>query len=243
MSKTAIIYSGQARTFAQLWENHRWHVWRKFTDPHFFISVEADMQAEDMKILFDQIREPRRVFMETVTQPTIVEPVINSVISGWKPSSSPQAILRQLWSLNRAYQFFQDVVTTSEGMSLDEFDTVIRIRPDTHFIRLDFPKYDGLHENVAFTPWWSRWGGVNDRFAILGSKAAKSYFTTYQKLEGLFAQGAPLHPETLVHASLETDDVLMAPLSTEFRTLRLNGSMTPFDPTEIDIADYARSRP
>lgn len=243
MSKTAIIYSGQARTFSQLWENHRWHVWRKFTDPHFFISVEDDMQAGGMKILFDRIRGPRRVFMETVTQPTIVEPVINPVISGWKPSSPPQAILRQLWSLNRAYQFFQDVVTNSEGMDLSEFDTVIRIRPDTHFIRLDFPKWIVPITTTAFTPWWSRWGGVNDRFAVLGSRAAKSYFTTYQKLEALFAQGAPLHPETLVHASLQADDVDMRSLSTEFRTLRLNGSMTPFDPTEVDIADYARSRP
>lgn len=237
MSKTAIIYAGQARTFKQLWENHNWHVWKKFSDPHFFISVEDDAQAQDM-VLIRKKYPAEKVFFETHVQPTIVEPTINPVISGWKPSSTPQAILRQLWSLNHAHEFFR-----KSGVSLGEFDTVVRIRPDTHFIRVDWTKWNEIPVNVAYTPWWSRWGGVNDRFAILGSEAGAHYFQTYQKLERFFAAGAPLHPETLVHASLEDGGIVMGLLSAEFRTIRMNGSMTPFDPTETDIAEYARSRP
>jgi hypothetical protein len=53
------------------------------------------------------------------------------------------------------------------------------------------------------------------------------------------ANGAPLHPETLIAESLR--DYYVLPLTAEFNSLRMDGTMTPFDPTVIDIADYARS--
>ena len=44
---------------------------------------------------------------------------------------------------------------------------------------------------------------MNDRFAILGARAAEAWFTTYARLGELLALGCPLHQESLVAASLE----------------------------------------
>src|SRR5690606_40937404 len=77
---------------------------------------------------------------------------------------------------------------------------------------------------MALTPWWGRFGGVNDRFAILGYHAACAYFTTYSRAQAFLESGCPLHPESLIKASLEAagcrfDDTL----DVSFSTLRANG--------------------
>jgi ABC-type cobalamin/Fe3+-siderophores transport system ATPase subunit len=78
-----------------------------------------------------------------------------------------------------------------------------------------------------------------DRLAVMNEHAAELYFTTFTRLDKMLADGAPLHPETLIAESLQS--FFVRPLVAEFNSLRMDGTMTPFDPTVIDIADYARS--
>lgn len=37
---TAILISGQLRTFAETYLNQKWQVYRHFADPYFFITVQ-----------------------------------------------------------------------------------------------------------------------------------------------------------------------------------------------------------
>lgn len=229
--RTAVIYSGQARSFAQVFPNQYWHVLRKLENPEFFVSVAKDDNADAMIRLYERF-DPAVVHIEHVEQPQIPEPPDEPAhLSGYARSVSKQAILRQLWALNRGWGFYQE---KKNGGA--EYDVVVRIRPDLRFMRFEMPL-----SPFVYTPWWSRWGGVNDRLAVMNEDAAEQYFTTFTRLDKMLADGAPLHPETLIAESLKS--FFVRPLVAEFHSLRLDGTMTPFDPTVIDIADYARSKP
>lgn len=234
--KTAIIYTGQARTFEQVIANQYWHVLRKFPDPQFFVSIENDDQAGDMEKLYGYF-PAERVHIQYVSQPQIPEPRLDPQwLAMYPPSSPPQAILRQLWALREGWRLAYSLTQRWD-------DTiVVRLRPDLAFYRFDPPQFESVKANDCLTPWWARWGGVNDRFAIMGFKAAWHYFNTFEKLTQLGAENCPLHPETLVAASLEFGGVNSLPtLGTEFATIRLDGSVVAPSITVIDEVEYARS--
>jgi hypothetical protein len=233
--RTAVIYSGQARSFAQVFPNQYWHVLRKLKNPEFFVSVAKDDNADAMIRLYERF-DPAVVHIEHVEQPQLAEPPDDPAhLSGYPRNASKQAILRQLWALNRAWQFYREKMNWEAN-----YDIVVRLRPDLRFMRFEMPLAPFVYTPFVYTPWWSRWGGVNDRLAVMNEFAAERYFTTFTRLSETLADGAPLHPETLIAESLRGFSA--HPLVAEFNSLRLDGTMTPFDPTVIDIADYAKSK-
>ena len=159
-------------------------------------------------------------------------------------SVHPQAILRQLWHLARVWEFFKAKAQAARDTipadgSVEGYAQVIRMRADNYFrsfrpawpisprIKAHFllnPNSQGVavidsdkeyERKVALTPFWGRFGGVNDRFAVLGETAAQAYFTTFSRIGELLAKNYPLHPERLVYASLiesgcTVDDTLHA---------------------------------
>lgn len=237
---TAVIYSGEARTFAQTFPNQWFHVLRKLENPVFFVSVADDPQADDMLRLLERFPE-NRVHFEKVQQPTLPEPAPDPQwLAMYPPSATPQAILRQLWALERAWKF---AVLTSNEKKLDAPMAIIRLRPDLAFARFEMPKIGMAW--TCYTPWWARWGGVNDRVAVMDYEAACAYFNTYSCVKGLMERGCPLHPETLIHESLKRSGVAdgLHQLATEFSTIRLDGTVVPPSITTIDSIEYARTQP
>lgn len=226
-----VIYSGQARTFKQTVNSHWFRLLRHLNNPTVIVSVAADEQATDMGILERLIDH---VHMEFVQQPTVKEPeVMPGMLGMYPPSTDAQGILRQLWSLNRAWEFAQEKVDVAL------FDRVIRIRPD---LALDRVVLHGMIlPQDCYTPWWACWGGVNDRLAFMGPKAAPHYFGTWKNLDHLISNGCPLHPETLIASSLRRGYVdTYRTLEAEFVTLRLDGSVVPMSITATDLAYYRR---
>lgn len=229
--KTVVILSGQIRSFSDCLASQRWQVYRRLTRPVFFVSCAKDEQAKDAEKLRDFYPE---VNIEVVEQPESIPlprwqaPRFPRIAHPYPVSASYDGILKQLWSLNRAWQFAKDAV--SDG------DMVIRIRPDLLFRRFEMPWSNG--HNEAYLPAWSRWGGVNDRFALLGSSAAFWYFSTFQRLQDLCDIGAPLHPESLVMGSLEMGGVkINNTLVADFSTLRINGEFIGPDYQIWDLMD------
>ncbi len=237
--RTAVIYSGHARTFEHVFDNHFFHVLRKLPNPEFFVSVVNDDDAIHM----GRIRErfPTGSFhMETVDQPQIPEPPRDPhLLAGYENSSPIQAILRQFWHLNRAWEFLQ---ITAPDCRSSPFDLVVRIRPDLAFHRFDLERFP--HAQECFSPWWSRWGGMNDRFALMGWDAAFRYFTTFERIAAIQKLlGCPLHPETLLLTSLQAGGIRnYSTLAAEFRTIRKDGSFVLMDPSLSDITTYARNK-
>lgn len=227
--KTLVIYSGQARTFKQTVNSHYFRLLRHLDNPTVVVSVADDEQAGDMKILEKLVDN---VHFEFVTQPTVKEPeVMPGMLGMYPPSTDAQGILRQLWSLNRAWEFATSKVNVSK------YDAVIRIRPDLVLDRVVIPTL--VSPRNCYTPWWACWGGVNDRFAVMAPQAAEAYFTTWKNLDHLISNGCPLHPETLIYESLRMGPVFIhRTLEAEFVTLRLDGSVVPMSVTATDLAHF-----
>jgi hypothetical protein len=249
--KTAIIYSGQARSVSQTWENQFWHL-RHFPNKEIFYSVAKDAQAGDMQLLTEM---PGLVSIagEGVVQPPVESwPEKTAFKCGYPRSTSQEGVLKQIWAWNRAWEFF------CEKANPEDFDVVVRIRPDTAFLRLEVPRLErrwiveggevesGCPDYVCLTPRWAKWGGQQDRFAILGRKAAKAYFTTWQKLPKLREMGCPCHPEQLLDTSLRLDGITpSATLKAEFLTVRLPTKEHPdrwtYEPCDISGVDLMDS--
>lgn len=197
---TAVLISGQTRNFKECLPTLHWHVFRKLVDPVFFVSVADDAQASDIYLLEGYYKN---VFIERVKQPELLEP--NARFAAHAPyalASSIQGVLRQLWHLQRVWEFYLE-----RSIPFTASITFIRCRPDLWFQSFEpFPK---IRQNESQMPWWGRFGGCNDRFAVLGLDAAKAYFTTFSQIDALLKLGCPLHPESLIKASLEEADQLI----------------------------------
>jgi hypothetical protein len=256
--KTALLYSGHARTFAYCAPNHRWMVWRHFKDAHVFASLVDDSDADLFRTRCKSLGVPQdHIHVELVRQPEHIPlpagcPAEGSYIEGqnfmhepYAISVPPQAVLKQLWHLNRVWQFASE--------SVESFDCYVRIRPDLWFHSFTRPDFCGvktidgkikleyeIQPVSAFVPWWGRFGGVNDRFAILGAKAAQAYFTTYRNIEAMIDEGCALHPESLVARGLTygtSGIAVVHKMAVEFSTVRKDGKWRPPEISAGDIAE------
>ncbi len=229
---TAVIISGQMRSFAQTYATQKWHVYRHYPDLHFFVSCVDDAQAESAELLR---KDYEHVHIEHYTDPEL--PPIDPKHEAHAPyanAASSKALMLQHWGNQRAWKFLRGKV----GYFVQGLRTVIRIRPD-NFIHRFSPPLQPLTD-TAFTPWWGRFGGINDRLAVMGQTAAYHYFDTYSKIERLMELGCPFHPESLVRANLQQMGVTInETLQAEFSTHRIAGDPRPHRPPEISASDIA----
>jgi len=260
--KVAILYTGALRSFDKCLPNQIWHVLRHFPGAKFYVATHADEDALKVERLAAFVPPETKVSFEALQQPEMVIPEgcpltwngprSHYMHEPYAISVSPQAVLGQLWMLREGWRLYQE--------SNDPADLIIRIRPDLWFHSFNVPHgipkkmhmagYEGDNRmitigngirEVAFTPWWGRFGGCNDRFALLGAKAAEAYFTTYDHIPAMIAEGAPLHPETLIHYAMKRKGISICDdMAAEFSTLRKNGEMRPPEILASDIAHYAK---
>jgi hypothetical protein len=240
--RTAVLLTGHMRSFERCLPTLHWHVLRHYGDVDLFVSTVADANAGKAALLKEKYPKSRVEIEVIDAQPELPIPPGNS---GWKPglfwshepyaiSVHPQAILRQLWQLQRGWFFLTSTGATKKGKL--PYDVVIRCRPDLYFH--SFAPVIPLR-NVAHSPWWGRFGGVNDRFAVLGLEAAKAYCTAYLQMPELMASGCPLHPESLIKAAVESHGCVNADfLQSEFSTLREDGT---FRPPEAPLSDQVHA--
>jgi hypothetical protein len=261
---TAILISGQLRTFARCWPTQKWHVLRHFSktlsgaevaDPHFFITVQA--QPEWSEILAPLIAEfPGRVHVELKGDPDLSAHLTPELTRAYHQApytntAPAHQLLLQHWYQNECWKHFLKVEPTLPQTNASQFRffNIIRMRADLWFHSFEIPErlagmssknWSIVGDNEAFTPWWGRFGGINDRVAWLGRKAAPYYFNVFEAIPELLAAGCPFHPESLVKANLERGNVsLHETLRAEFSTLRTTGEQRWPEITSVDIAHAA----
>lgn len=249
----AVLLCGQMRTFNFCFASIKWQVLRHLGNCDFFVSTTLDEQTGSVKLL-EQAFPDRRIQTDIVKeQPDVYADLVNQGVipdKDYRPgyfhthephvnSVHPRGWFRQYWQLSRAYKIFRQ--TTKPG----DYDFVVRLRPDLHFQSFEMPDLQAPHAaNTVYTPWWGRWGGVNDRFALMGDKAAHAYFECLDIIPELRRLGAPVHPECLMKASLEYHKVVLIPeLCSEFATIRLNGEVRQPEISNIDLAHLTLRRP
>lgn len=233
--RTAVIITGHLRSFDKCLPTQAWHVFRHFPDASFFVSTVDDADAGKIECLKKLYPKARIEFEAVKEQPVLPVPEgqwIPNRLFGHEPyaiSVEPQSVARQLWQLERGYALYCK-------HAVESADVFIRIRPDLWFHSFQKGGLPFGHSD-CYTPWWGRFGGCNDRFAIMGQVAAIPYFETWNRTPKLLEMGCPFHPESLIRGSLEWAEVgIYDWLQTEFSTLRTDGK---FRPPEINIQDLA----
>lgn len=228
--KTAILISGQMRSFRQCFASQRWHVYRHFEDPEFWVTVQDNPQAESIDLLRAEYG-PERVHVRLLDDPVL--PVSDAVRKGWGEApyanaAPPEKLLLQHW--------YQSEVWGDYLNANNEAELVVRVRAD-----LKFHSFDGGHElNGVSTPWWGKFGGCNDRFAVMDHDCSFAYFSVYDMIEELLEKGCPFHPESLTLGALEESGVShRETLRAEFSTLRMTGEQRWPEITMIDMAHAA----
>lgn len=256
--RTAIIYTGAMRAFDRCIETHNWHVLRHLGEVDFYVSTYKDGTEAQAEIL--RARFPKsRVEIEVMdSQPDCISDLRAKGVplpERWKEGKNythepyaisvhPQAVLRQLWQLEKGWELFERTApaTMTTEKNVPNYDCVVRCRPDLFFHSSKF-RIEKMPLDVALTPWWGRFGGIADRFAILGLVAAEVYFHTYSIVWELMAIGCPLHPESLIYAAMTTVKLpVIDTLRVEFSTMRANGQTRAPEISASDIAHLAASR-
>ncbi len=229
--KTAILISGQMRSFAKCYPTQRWLVYRHYKDPSFFVSCCDDAQADAAELLRNDFEH---VHIERLKDPDDL-PVIPDEAGAHAPygNAAPHRnLMLQHWGNQRVWEFFD------QTENILEFHAVIRMRPDNFFHSFRPPKSVGRFQ--AMVPWWGRFGGCNDRFAVMGISAAFQYFNTYSVIPSLMEMGCPFHPESLVRSAMESNGIeVFDRLRAEFSTLRIDGSRRLPEIMPGDFADIS----
>lgn len=224
--KTAVIITGQARSFKHVFPNQNWYVYRKLINPTFFASVCDDRDADSLKLI--GVKYPLN--LERVKDPVFPEPKNPGAMmfSGYGFGGPVQGFYRQHWSLKRGWEFFKEKADTAE------YDLIVRIRPDLWFQEFIAPRYDEIGVRDCLTPWWSTFSGINDRFAIMGYLAGQSYMTCFDKHAKLFEMGCPMHHETVIRAAMEMDSInVIQRLTTFFLRCRNENGQIGYVPEQI----------
>lgn len=253
--KVAIIFSGHTRTFALCYPTFYWHVERHFPNAQVIFSTVDD---EDYQNCLKANKFPGgwRIGLEEQPSFTFSKEWVKGQPFTHEPhpiSVHPEAVMKQLWQLERAYKLY--IANTEEK---DFADVFIRTRPDLWWQNFETPPLTERIEmldvvgqvksiayqpydvrKICYTPWWGRFGGVNDRFAIMGRDAADAYFMTYSRIDKLRAKGCPLHPESLVKASLEDAGITIYDnMEANFASWRSDGTVRL---PEMKIEDLAHA--
>ena len=237
--KTAILISGHTRSFKWIFDNQCREVFSRFKEPVFFCSVVDDEHGRDIEELKTKFPESD-VFIEYVKeQPDCVKLVGEKIFpkasrnyidtlfkkcmekSKIKPAphASPQTIFSSLWHQQRVWELCQKSQVKDIGF-------YVRHRPDLLFTTLEMPAT--IADNECYVPWWASWGGINDRWAVMGPLAASAYFTCFDGLPvmlttntGVHPEGCPLHPEALSGENLRRNLITVKPLNCDFSALRV----------------------
>ncbi len=209
---TAVLISGQMRTFAKCYPTQRWQIFRHYEpDIHFFVSCVDDKQAKSSNLLVADGYDTDIEFYYDPPLPKI--PLEKGESAPYANAITHDKLMLQHWGVKKVWDFYQSKTKV-------QHDTIIRIRPDLWIHR--FQKPPDPNHNEAILPWWGKFGGVNDRLAILGCVAAQEYFKVFDCIPELLAKGCPFHPETLTAAVLHGLNI--RPLMASFSTERMDGS-------------------
>ncbi len=232
--KTAVLISGQLRTFKKCYPTQKWQIFRHYEpDIHFFVACCDDDRAGDSAIL---LADYENVEICRLPDPDNLPdiPIQKGAFAPYANATSHPKLMLQHWGNKKVWEFF------ASKADPEAFDTVIRIRPDLWIHRFAVPPSPAPGE--CYCPWWGKFGGINDRLAIMGPSAAFSYFNTFDVISDLMGKGCPFHPETLVNESMRQNGILIQNnLMTEFSTERMDGTRRWAEIVMSDIAELIAS--
>lgn len=148
---TAIIFSGQIRSYEACYCTQRALVYRHFPEAHFFFVVQADEAVEPALAQLRKDYPADRIHVRQLTDPTIeVTGLINDrwLEAPYANAAPPHQLLLQLWYQSQAWKFMAE----TENTLGETFDTLVRIRPDQWIRSFEMPKGVGEITQTRYAP-------------------------------------------------------------------------------------------
>lgn len=199
MIKTAVLVAGQMRSLEKTAD-----ALKKFWPDAFWLVHAAKDDDADKAFLL----KPNVVVIEE--QPYIEERREYAWQIG-RGCHGIQSVLRQLWTLRRAWAIFEKTGHQAE--------CIVRVRADLLFrTGPELPSLDAVYI-AKFCNFY----GLNDRFAFGPYKYMQKYFTRLDVLDEYIDNKGVFHPETFLAHALK--DVPVKRTNAVFDTLRKDGSL------------------
>lgn len=148
-----------------------------------------DSLALDHLVLLDQDEFDKNINLDSLGLPGHVDAYGDQ-------NQSTLNIFRELFSINQVYKL-------SESIN-QKFDAYLFLRPDLMYHdKFDLQRYLNLIATkgpyTLLTPSWQKWWGLNDRFAIAGSVAARIYGERIFFIDRYLNEvGGPIHAEKML---------------------------------------------
>lgn len=235
--KTAVLISGQLRTFKKCYPTQKWQIFRHYEpDIHFFASLSGSDDAARAESILREDYE--NVHVESYDDPVDLPdiPTQKGAHAPYANAASHCKLMLQHWGNKKVWDFF------ASSAAIESFDVIIRIRPDLWIHRFEMPRFEDGEISTVFCPWWGKFGGINDRLAIMGYQASQVYMNVFDAIPRLLKLGCPFHPETLVAENLKSAGTRISNnLMTEFSTERMDGSRRWAEIQMSDVAELIAS--
>lgn len=204
MNKVAVLFSGQCRSLDACYKN----ILETFQGCDIFMHTYLDEDSYKADLL-NPIRcviEPDRQMPERKEYTFQVGRYCHGV----------QGVLKQLWTLKRSYEIYKN--------SNLQHEWIVRCRPDIFFTsKLEDDIYSW--ECDLILPKFSNWWGYCDRFAIMKSSVAASYFNRLDIIDRYINDGGIFHPETFLKVAIDETGCVIKRTSVTFDTVRKNGEL------------------
>ena len=232
---TAVLMSGQFRTFPNCIRTQHWHVYRHFPDVHFVVVAQNDVTAPGCVELLESLYGKARVVARLIEDPTDL-PMAPEHLGNFAPTANAaphENLVLQHWYQMKVWELF-----AASGM---EPEVTIRMRGDNYMSNFDSELE--LVPDAVHSPYWGKFGGINDRLAVMSGRAPEAYFNVYGQIDTLLHMGCPFHPESLLKASLELAGVRsIDTLRSAFTTYRADGKHRYPEILMDDIANLVTAR-
>lgn len=170
----------------------------------FFVAITYD--NHDVYSNYIKRMNPKKV----VEQSKLVLPILNYNITNKRPETNITNSLNMFWKI-KVCDEYRKIFEVEELK--DEFDLVIRLRPDLEFIKRIPIKYllkikFNLAEIYApYFPWYINDFAVADFFAVGNSTAMGVYSSVFDEIEKYILNGLVFHPESVLGYHLDSHKI------------------------------------
>ena len=133
-------------------------------------------------------------------------------------------LIRQFNSLKQVWKLVES--------TKNNYECLIFLRPDLKYTtKLDIRYINkNLHSNIILTPYWHKWGGINDRIGIGNYNTMEKYANRLDDVSDfLESTKKPLHAEKFLKFVLNKYNIKNKELKLVGKRIRSNGSIAKLD--------------
>jgi hypothetical protein len=241
-TRTAVCVSGQCRSLDRTYANIYEYILSRIGGYDLFVYTCDDSDARHAALLHPTVLKvvPDSRIDETGCDQGMIYFAPGHLRANKHPV---QNYLQQLYALKQVHEMRLEY----ERSSGIRYDWVIRLRPDSWFIRASIDLHT-LHNDLVYVPRWGGFGwprgsgtGINDRFAIGAPAAMEAYFNQFDHIREYAPTAKSMFtPEMATKLALKNAGVQVDFIDVAFGLFRKNAQPPTYDQVRflVDVCKW-----